>query len=67
MPSDIMNCILPRCSELGFSSHTGLNLAHGKIATLQGDTACADAAPYLIALHIRTFATQNASAVYQRT
>jgi hypothetical protein len=26
-----------RYSELGFCSHTGLNLAHGKIATLSGD------------------------------
>jgi hypothetical protein len=25
------------CSELGFCSHTGLNLAHGIIATLSGD------------------------------
>jgi hypothetical protein len=34
-----------RYSELGFRSHTGLNLAHGVIATLSGHYACADATP----------------------
>jgi hypothetical protein len=45
MPSDIKKYIFPILLELGFWSHTGLNLAHGIIVTFSGHYACADATP----------------------
>jgi hypothetical protein len=45
MPSDVKKMHFFRYSELAFWSHTGLNLAHGMVATLPGHYACADTAP----------------------